>query len=799
MHHFKLNLVFTLPVVFVLCLQVRPALSSPYTFQSLGDLPGGNFRSTARAISADGSTVVGSSSSAFEDGEAFRWTSDGGMVGLGDLPGGGFRSGASAVSPNGSVIVGGSESASGFEAFRWTSGGGMVGLGDLSGGSFQSGAGGVSADGMVVVGSSNSVAGQEAFRWTSGTGMVGLDASENRQFVTASDVSADGSIIVGGGSLRSRAVAILRTPEGELVGLGNFFGGVGGSSATAISDDGSVTVGYSPFTGGLAGFRWSDDGRGLVRLEDLPGGNFISIPRDVSADGSVIVGSGTSATGSEAMFWTADRGMRSVRDFLLTAGLTEPDDWTLSETTGVSADGRTIVGWGTNPNGDREAWIATVPEPSTLVLAAIGLAALVGIFWKRHSRQINDPRACDNFHRTKWRWSPTRRTRITLHHLICFGVSFLSIDSARASIFTFQSLGDLPGNQSNTQVNGISADGSVAVGIALSESGREAFRWSSVDGIVGLGDLPGENFSSEAYAVSADGSVIVGQGRSTGNEAALWTADGTIIGLGDFPRNGLASRAFGVSADGSVVVGQGTSIAGIEAFRWTNDGGMVALGDLAGGAYFNFAFGVSADGSVIVGRSESTMGSEAFRWTANGGMVGLGDLPGGDFESIATAVSADGSVVVGRGRSASGNEATRWTAADGLVGLGDLPGGVFSSVARATSADGSVVVGASNSASGAQAIYWTSERGMRSVRDMLIAGGVTELADWTLTDATGVSADGRTIVGQGRNPLGQPVAWIATVPEPSTLVLAAIGLAALAVGQGRSLQYRAGRRRPRGG
>ena len=39
-----------------------------------------------------------------------------------------------------------------------------------------------------------------------------------------------------------------------------------------------------------------------------------------------------------------------------------------------------------------------------------------------------------------------------------------------------------------------------------------------------------------------------------------------------------------------------------------------------------------------------------------------------------------------------------------------------------------------------------------------------DLAGWQLTEATGVSANGRTIVGNGINPDGQQEAWIATIP-----------------------------------
>ncbi|MCP4592830.1 MAG: PEP-CTERM sorting domain-containing protein [bacterium] len=40
--------------------------------------------------------------------------------------------------------------------------------------------------------------------------------------------------------------------------------------------------------------------------------------------------------------------------------------------TGISAGGLTIGGSGYNPAGVQEAWMAHVPEPSTLVLIALG-------------------------------------------------------------------------------------------------------------------------------------------------------------------------------------------------------------------------------------------------------------------------------------------------------------------------------------------------------------------------------------------------------------------------------------------
>jgi probable HAF family extracellular repeat protein len=141
-------------------------------------------------------------------------------VGLGGLPGGSFNSGAVGVSGDGSVVVGSGNSASGGEAFRWTSGGGMVGLGDLLGGDFWSDAYGVSGDGSVVVGSGTSGSGQEAFVWTASGGMQSLVSLLLAQSVdpaadgwtvlsSATAVSANGRYVVGSGSRNGNTEAFL--------------------------------------------------------------------------------------------------------------------------------------------------------------------------------------------------------------------------------------------------------------------------------------------------------------------------------------------------------------------------------------------------------------------------------------------------------------------------------------------------------------------------------------------------------------------------------------------------------------
>ena len=177
----------------------------------LGYLPG-HTNSSAAAVSGDGSVVVGTSGWQPWSGEpypvtapgsyqAFRWTTGSGMVGLGYLPGG-TNSIASGVSADGSIVVGTSSSAFSNQAFRWTAGSGMVGLGYLPGYT-NSIATGVSADGSVIVGTCFSVSSNEAFRWTAASGMVGLGYLPGLQSSSANAANADGSVVVGESSYAS--------------------------------------------------------------------------------------------------------------------------------------------------------------------------------------------------------------------------------------------------------------------------------------------------------------------------------------------------------------------------------------------------------------------------------------------------------------------------------------------------------------------------------------------------------------------------------------------------------------------
>jgi probable HAF family extracellular repeat protein len=279
----------------------------------LGSFPADGFRSSmAFATSGDGSVIAGSSlrdDSLNEDGSPFRWTAQTGLVYPGNLGGDSSGGAARAVSPDGSVMVGTVDSDTGFyRAFRWTAETGMVGLNDFTGQQTAT-ALGVSSNGSIVVGyaSVGSLVNPRAVKWTNGAGEFlpllggGLSA--------ASAVTPDGSIIVGQSA--GRAVRWINEALPENLGLLPS-GGLNLYSASAVSADGNVIVGLANYSGLQetgAAFVW-DAAHGMrdlnvVLTQELGlnlNGFYCFWALGVSADGQVIVGYGFNADGQQEAF-----------------------------------------------------------------------------------------------------------------------------------------------------------------------------------------------------------------------------------------------------------------------------------------------------------------------------------------------------------------------------------------------------------------------------------------------------------------------------------------------------------------
>ena len=348
-------------------------------FIPLGELPGGSSFSSASAVSsfdaADGlveNLVVAGNSQSALGREAFRWTQPAGIAGLGDLGGPFFFSSAASVSDDGTIIVGAAAADEGILAYRWQSGTGMVSLGDLPGGPEQSEASAISGDGQTIVGASRSIVGpfgDEAFLWTSSLGLTGIGRLGGEGLSVASSVNTDGTIVVGSAGPDAQSTDAFRwTEAGGMVALERFPSQTLASSALGISADGSTIVGWTSLLGqNQLAVRWT--GAGIESLGDpAPFEESDLFAQAASEDGSVVVGYGQDGATLRPFLWTQGDGMRPLDDVFTDDFGLDLTGWTLTlalDVTVHTASGRTaIVGVGTNPGGQTEAFLAVLdPAP----------------------------------------------------------------------------------------------------------------------------------------------------------------------------------------------------------------------------------------------------------------------------------------------------------------------------------------------------------------------------------------------------------------------------------------------------
>lgn len=204
----------------------------------------------------------------------------------------------------------------------------------------------------------------------------------------------------------------------------------------------------------------SAEAASFTGLGHLPGDDH-SGARGISADGSTVVGYGS----SEAFRWTESEGMVGLGPF---------SDGDRSDAYAVSADGSVVVGRYIHEGGDEgareEAFYWTASE------GMVGLGYLPG------------------------------------------GGEFLL-----------------------SKGRDVSSDGLTVVGESSGGGDTEAFRWTANDGMVGLGFLPGHN-RSRADGISGDGSVVAGvsEGADPVAQAFRWTEREGMVGLDFLPGHFLS-------------------------------------------------------------------------------------------------------------------------------------------------------------------------------------------------------------------------------------------------------------------
>jgi probable HAF family extracellular repeat protein len=294
-------------------------------------------------ISGDGSTIVGIS---LDDGlrtRAFRWNATEGIIDLGTLRADNAGNAwAFDASHDASVIVGQSHSDSGYlRAFAWLAGAdsGNVDNPEMfelntAGGFLAAAAHAVSADGRYAAGQAmnETVTESTAVRWnlTRLADMGNADAEDlgslGGDYASASDISADGRVVVGSSSLEDNvSVRAFRWVEGA--------------------------------TGGAPG-------NGAMFDLGVLGDHSQSAAHAVSADGNVVVGNSSDGMRSDAFRWEEETGMISVVEWLENNGV-NMGEIALAHAGAVSADGSVVAGYMFHAEDEMRGYIARVGEGGT--------------------------------------------------------------------------------------------------------------------------------------------------------------------------------------------------------------------------------------------------------------------------------------------------------------------------------------------------------------------------------------------------------------------------------------------------
>ena len=331
-----------------------------------------------RSISGDGSTVVGYVQQGTLFSNAFVWKANSGYTVLGSGPNG-FGTQALAVSFDGSTISGIARRSNWYEASVWNNGAiTLLGtLGPLSPRIDISTGDAISDDGSRIAGWTTSPIANRAFMWSETGGMtIPPDIRQSR----AAGISGNGQYVVGAAFQTASGSSINVPMRWQIGGTMQTLSGFplqptgdGGYSIDA-SYDGSVITGSWRFglgtTGHTEAFRWTA-ATGPVTLGDLPGGSIYSVSTAISADGKTIVGYGTTEQGQEAFLWREGVGMWRLSDVLSDEYGLNVQGYRFASAVGISNDGLTILGDNFLVN------LSPVPEPAKSTFFFLALVALV--------------------------------------------------------------------------------------------------------------------------------------------------------------------------------------------------------------------------------------------------------------------------------------------------------------------------------------------------------------------------------------------------------------------------------------
>ncbi len=347
------------------------AVSASAQFYTLGA------GSTAYDVSGDGSRVVG-----YNGNGNFVWSAGTGLQGIGgNAPGNGFG-GRPAISDDGTTLVASATNAQGlnemsrysFATGQWTA---LGNLGASSGDETSSGWN-LSADGSTAVGL-GWIDGGTAHGIVSRSGVVtDLGSTVAGASTRANAVSGDGGVIVGwqdaedgfrqGAVWKDGVQTILKDGQGNVLG-----------EADVVSNDGVWVAGNGNYAADGELWRWSEATGYQALGSKLDASDFSTGFTGMNGDATAMVGYSRGfgpARLGKGVLWTSSLGVMDLNEYVASQGI-DTQGVTLALPLGMSADGQTIVGLGSNGQG----WVVRlpnpVPEPGTMAALALGTATLL--------------------------------------------------------------------------------------------------------------------------------------------------------------------------------------------------------------------------------------------------------------------------------------------------------------------------------------------------------------------------------------------------------------------------------------
>lgn len=327
---------------------------------------GSKFAFSARQISADGTTVVGDISHVYDRQQIQKngiWTADNGLV-VFDRPSSANWSELLCVSGDGRTAMGAYiflDSDPYLESFFMIIANAVERLHHADE-MPEARPAALSFDGRIVAGTGRHPVihgNPKPFVWSRDSGFYMIPSFSNGTVAVgrATGISSNGATCVG--SLidsmlpsyrafrwtRKEGTQILETPSRAYDSL-----------ATAISADGRTIAGYCGYGVHGANRRpcvWQGT-TGPQEIQ-MPSDIVTATPHAISADGSVVVGQMTLENGDDDAFvWTTQNGLWKVKDIL---GENKLKGNTFDNAVGVSHDGLTVVGTGTDSELRNITWI----------------------------------------------------------------------------------------------------------------------------------------------------------------------------------------------------------------------------------------------------------------------------------------------------------------------------------------------------------------------------------------------------------------------------------------------------------